>query len=209
VQRTYVLNDEAALVICDYGAGKRPETPFPYFAEAWTGEEYQAAATLIYAGMVREGVEAFENVRRRYDGERRNPWDEPECGHHYARAMSAWSGVLALGGFRYHGAEKMVSVMPRVNLAKFVCFWSAAPGWGMFSQVTDGARRRVTLSVTEGSLPLRSISLAPGPPPSPSAKLNGRTLRLSRAALRSGEGVVFTFAQELTLHPGEEVVLLA
>ena len=46
--------------------------------------------------MVREGVETFENSRRRYDGERRNPWDEAECGHHYARAMSAWSGVLAL-----------------------------------------------------------------------------------------------------------------
>ena len=79
-----------------------PRFPFPYYAEAWTGLEYQAAATMIYAGMVREGVEAFENSRRRYDGERRNPWDEAECGHHYARAMSAWSGVLALSGFRYH-----------------------------------------------------------------------------------------------------------
>jgi non-lysosomal glucosylceramidase len=59
VQRTYVLNDEAALVVCDYGTGKRPEVPFPYFAEAWTGLEYQAAATMIYAGMVREGVECI------------------------------------------------------------------------------------------------------------------------------------------------------
>ncbi len=63
VQRTYVLNDEAALVVCDYGTGKRPEVPFPYFAEAWTGLEYQAAATMIYAGMVREGVEVFDNSR--------------------------------------------------------------------------------------------------------------------------------------------------
>ena len=54
---------------------------------------------MIFAGMVNEGVECITNVRHRYDGERRNPWDEAECGHHYARAMSAWSGIIALSGF--------------------------------------------------------------------------------------------------------------
>jgi hypothetical protein len=208
VQRTYVLNDEAALVVCDYGTGKRPEVPFPYFAEAWTGLEYQAAATMIYAGMVREGVEAFENSRRRYDGERRNPWDEAECGHHYARAMSAWSGVLALSGFRYHGAEKSASIAPRLNVGnvgKFSCFWSAAPAWGTFTHAADSGRRRVSLAVAEGNLPLRSITLAPGPAATPSATLNGRPLVLSH----DREGVVFTFAEELTIHAGEELVLLA
>ena len=206
VQRTYVLNDEAALVVCDYGTGKRPEVPFPYFAEAWTGLEYQAAATMIYAGMVREGIEAFENSRRRYDGERRNPWDEAECGHHYARAMSAWSGVLALSGFRYHAAEKSVTIMPRLNsgnVGKFVCFWSAAPAWGTFTHAADSARRRVTLAVTEGNLPLRNIVLAPGP--HVTAILQGRPLVLSR----DRDGAVFTFAEEVTIHAGEELVLHA
>jgi len=203
VQRTYVLNDEAALVVCDYGTGKRPEVPFPYFAEAWTGLEYQAAATLIFAGMVREGVEAFENSRRRYDGERRNPWDEAECGHHYARAMSAWSGIVALGGFHYHGAEKNAVIMPRISMGtgKFVCFWSAAPAWGTFTHAADSGRRRVTLAVTEGSLPLRSITLAPGAAVTPSAALNGRDVKLISPA--------FTFSEELTIRAGEELVLLA
>ena len=44
MQRTYVLNDEAALVVCDYGKAERPHVPFPYYAEAWTGLEYLAAA---------------------------------------------------------------------------------------------------------------------------------------------------------------------
>jgi hypothetical protein len=200
VQRTYVLNDEAALVVCDYGTGKRPEVPFPYFAEAWTGLEYQAAATLIYAGMVREGVEVFENSRRRYDGERRNPWDEAECGHHYARAMSAWSGVLALSGFRYHGAEKNAVIMPRLNRDKFSCFWSAAPAWGTFTHTAESTRRRVTLAVAEGSLPLRSVSLAPGQAAKPSATLNGRAIALIAPA--------FTFADEIVIRAGEELVLL-
>ena len=79
----------------------RPRIPFPYYAEAWTGIEYLVAAQFIHAGMVREGVETVEDVRRRHDGERRNPWDEPECGHHYARAMSAWAPLLALSGYLY------------------------------------------------------------------------------------------------------------
>ncbi len=221
VQRTYALNDEAALVVCDYGTGKRPEIPFPYYAEAWTGLEYQAAATMIHWGMVREGVEAFENSRRRYDGERRNPWDEAECGHHYARAMSAWSGVLALGGFRYHAAEKSVTIMPRVDMgaARFQSFWSSASAWGTFTHAVDAGSRRVTIAVTEGSLRLRSIVMVPWPSAGASATLQGRAIPLRRAGLayptrdqapsRDREGAVFTFTEDLTIHAGEELVLNA
>src|SRR5262249_1549452 len=56
VQRIYALNDEAAVLICDYGKTERPKVPFPYYAEAWTGIEYLYASQLIYAGMVNEGV---------------------------------------------------------------------------------------------------------------------------------------------------------
>jgi hypothetical protein len=44
---------------------------------------------MLPAGLAAEGVEGISSTRRRYDGERRNPWDEAECGHHYARAMAA------------------------------------------------------------------------------------------------------------------------
>ena len=208
VQRTYVLNDEAALVVCDYGAGKRPEIPFPYFAESWTGQEYQAAATMIYAGMVREGVECFENTRRRHDGERRNPWDEPECGHHYARAMSAWSGVLALSGFLYHAADKRLSLAPRVNVQKFSGFWSVAAGWGTFVQATEANHRRVTISVAEGSLPLQEVALAGAARGGLSASLSSRPLTLAPPD-RERLGVLFRFAEPVAIHPGEALVLIA
>ena len=42
VERTYALNDEAAVVVCDYGKAERPHIPFPYYAEAWTGQEYSS-----------------------------------------------------------------------------------------------------------------------------------------------------------------------
>ncbi|HMF77536.1 MAG TPA: GH116 family glycosyl-hydrolase, partial [Bryobacteraceae bacterium] len=82
VQRTFALNDEAALVICDYATAPRPRIPFPYFAEVMTGFEYTAATHMLFEGMLSEGTECVASIRERYDGERRNPWDEAECGHH-------------------------------------------------------------------------------------------------------------------------------
>ena len=105
VQRTFALNNESAMVICDYGKAERPRIPFPYYAEVMTGFEYSTAAHMLYAGLIREGIECIADIRARYDGLKRNPWDEAECGHHYARAMAAWSGVLALSGFRYHAPK--------------------------------------------------------------------------------------------------------
>jgi uncharacterized protein (DUF608 family) len=152
VERTYVLNDEPALMVCDYGQAERPHVPFPYYAESWTGLEYLAAAHLLFAGMTREGVEAVRNVRARYDGERRNPWNEPECGHHYARAMSSWSTLLAASGFRYHGGRQSVVIQAAPG---FRCFWSTATGWGAFHVTAAGA----TLRVDHGTLPVRTATV--------------------------------------------------
>jgi hypothetical protein len=133
VERTFALNDEAALVISDYGRGVRPDVPFPYFAEVMTGFEYTAASQMIFAGMVHEGIECITNIRRRYDGERRNPWDEAECGSHYARAMAAWSGVLALSGFRYDGPNQQIWALPRLPAPGFRSVWATGTGWGSFA----------------------------------------------------------------------------
>jgi uncharacterized protein (DUF608 family) len=206
VQRIFALNDEAALVICDYGAGKRPKVPFPYYAEVMTGFEYSAAALMLYAGMLREGVECIENIRRRYDGERRNPWDEAECGHHYARAMAAWSGILALSGFRYHGGERRVTVRPRGYQASFFCFWSCGSGWGSFTQQARKGRIHFALSVTEGTLACRSVELVPlRATGASSASVAGKTVghRVERDAL----GSIFRFTEDVEIRPGDELVL--
>ena len=154
VQRIFALNDEAALVIADYGKGTRPRIPFPYYAEVMTGFEYSTAAQFIYAGMNAQGLECIENIRRRYDGQRRNPWNEAECGHHYARAMAAWSGILALSGFSYDAAAQRLEVKPRRRLALFRSFWSTASGWGWFEL---GAK--LTIHVEQGSLTISDVQL--------------------------------------------------
>jgi uncharacterized protein (DUF608 family) len=159
VQRIYAVNDEPAVLICDYGKADRPRIPFPYYAEAWTGLEYMVGSQMMYAGMTKEGVQVFQNARLRHDGERRNPWDEPECGHHYARAMSAWSGVVALSGFLYHGAEGSVRVTPRLPGASVKCFWSTGTGWGMYERVKTGKGVKLSIQVLHGTLPCRECGL--------------------------------------------------
>ncbi len=148
VERTYALNDEAALLVCDYGKAERPRIPFPYYAETWTGIEYLVAAQMRFAGMTREALEIYRNARLRFDGEKRNPWDEPECGHHYARAMSAWSGMLAMSGFRYHGGEQAVEIQAP---ASHRSLWATGTGWGTFQVTAAGA----TLHVEHGTLQVR------------------------------------------------------
>jgi len=157
--RTFVLNDEAAVVICDYGKSERPRIPFPYYAEAWTGLEYVLASLMMHWGMVERGIECVRNVRTRFDGERRNPWDEPEYGHHYARAMSSWSTVVALSGFLYDGARGSVIAVPRIAHADFRCFWATGTGWGSFSYRQHADGTRFTIQVLSGTLPCSSFEI--------------------------------------------------
>jgi len=87
--RSYVLGGERALRMASYPHG-RPERPFPYFSEVMTGFEYTAAIGMLYENMEAPGLECIADIRARYDGAKRSPFDEAECGHHYARAMAAW-----------------------------------------------------------------------------------------------------------------------
>lgn len=203
VQRIYALNDESAILICDYGKGVRPRIPFPYYAEAWTGIEYLVGTQFFYAGMISQGLQTIEDVRKRFDGERRNPWDEPECGHHYARAMSAWSTVVALSGFHYNGATKSLSLLPRAETETFRCLWSTGNGWGMFTSARENGRRRTEIVVTEGSLQVRSMRLKRSGEAT-SVKLNGENL--AHEATKQGEVTSIALSRGVVL-AGEATIV--
>ena len=130
VQRVYGLSDEAGLVLCAWPRGDKPLIPFVYSDEIWTGVEFQAAASMIYSGLVDEGLQVTRAVRDRHDGLKRNPWADHESGVHYARAMSSWAVLLALSGFEYDGIEHQMGFTPRVQPDDFRTFWSCGSGWG-------------------------------------------------------------------------------
>ncbi len=154
-QRAYAVNDEAALLQCTWPRGGRPPYPFPYADECWTGSEYAVAGLLFYEGYVDEGVAVVEAVRARHDGIRRNPWNEPECGNHYARALSSWALLLALSGYAYHGPRGALRFAPRIAQDNFRCLFTAGRAWG--SVAIRGAR--ATLTVRGGQLRLRTLEI--------------------------------------------------
>jgi uncharacterized protein (DUF608 family) len=142
-QRTYALNGEAGLLLCSWPHGGRPRFPFVYSDEVWTGIEYQVAAHLIYEGAVAEGLELVAAVQARHDGIRRNPWDEVECGHHYARSMASWALLTALSGFQCDMSGGTISFAPALGAStqpdEFRCFWSCGRGWGTYTQRRDAS----------------------------------------------------------------------
>lgn len=178
-QRTYVLNGEAGLVLCTWPHGGRPRFPFVYSDEVWTGIEYQVASHLIYEGWLDDGLEIVRAVRERHDGLRRNPWDEVECGHHYARSMASWGLLLALSGFHCDVAAGSLSFAPAYSRDDFRCFFSAGLAWGRFAQRSKTNGLHVKITVEQGHYELRQMSLAPtGRVAAATAKLNDRPLGL-------------------------------
>ena len=212
LQRTYALNDEGGVVVATYPLGKRPEIPFPYFGEIWTGMDYQFAASLAFEGMMTEALNVVESTRRRFDGERRNPWNEPECGHHYARALASWGCFAAWSGFRYSAPERELTLMPRTRRQAFRCFWSVPSGWGSFTHTLKPQGQSVEVQVAEGTIAVARLAvngLAKGQFNKVSARLGTEVLR---ASVKTGTARrVIAFDREIAVTPGNplDVMLTA
>jgi len=152
--RSFALGDESALLMASYPKD-RPTNPFPYFTEVMTGFEYTAAIGMLYESQVDNGLQCIKNIRDRYDGRKRSPFDEAECGHHYARAMASWAAVLALTGFSYSGVENTMTFAPKDG----TFFWSNGYAWGSCSLQRKKKGVSVELSVLHGELALSRFVL--------------------------------------------------
>ena len=135
--RVFADGDETGLVVCGWPHGGRPSVPVRYCDEVWTGVEYQVAAHCLYEGLTEEALRIVSAVRQRYDGTRRNPFNEVECGDHYVRAMAGWSLLDAYTGFGYNAATRRVRVGRRTGRFPFV----AGTGWGTVTIAEDGTFR--------------------------------------------------------------------
>lgn len=155
--RSYVLGDEKALLMASYPNGNRPARPFPYALEVMTGMEYTAAVGLLYEGQRAEGLDVISAIRERYDGQRRNPFDEAECGHHYVRAMASWGAVPALTGFAYDGVDRSIRFAAATESTTW--FWSNGYAWGTVTQTPSAEGVSVDLEVVEGELTFDRLAL--------------------------------------------------
>jgi uncharacterized protein (DUF608 family) len=152
-RRSYVLGHESALLMVDYPPHvKREVNPFIYATESMTGFEYTAAIGMIYEDMTVEGLVCIRNIRDRFDGIRRSPFDEAEAGHHYARAMASWTAIPALGRFHYSAVEGEISF----GFQGGTQFWSTGHAWGT---ARIGGEGEVYLKVMGGAIRFSRLSV--------------------------------------------------
>ena len=151
-QRVYAINDEGGLLLASWPRGGRPAIPFVYSDEVWTGVEHQVAASLVYAGLPAEALRIEHALRGRYDGTARSPWNEIECGNHYARSLASWALLLAFSGAQWDAPSGTLSFDP-VRDGRYL--FTAGTAWG--SVRVDGDT--LTLHVAGGTLSLQRLVL--------------------------------------------------
>lgn len=126
----YALGNEGGLLLCTWPGNDEPSLPFVYSNEVWTGIEYQVASHLMMMGEVEKGLDIVQEARNRYDGSIRNPFNEYECGHWYARALASYSLLQGLTGLRYDALDKTLHLDSRIG-SDFQCFISTETGYGL------------------------------------------------------------------------------
>jgi len=151
---SYALGKEGGLLLCTWPKGGKLSLPFVYSDEVWTGIEYQVASHLMLMGKVTEGLEIVRLCRDRYDGRVRNPFNEYECGHWYARAMSSYGMLEGLTGVRYDAVDKTLYIDSKIG--DFTSFLSTDTGFG---NVTLKAGK-ASLHVAYGKIEINKIKLS-------------------------------------------------
>jgi len=150
----YALGHEGGLLLCTWPKGGKLSLPFVYSDEVWTGIEYQVASHLMLMGRVAEGLEVVRLCRDRYDGRVRNPFNEYECGHWYARAMSSYGLLQGLTGVRYDAVDRTLFVDSKIG--DFTSFISTATGFGTVSQKAG----KVMLTVVYGNIEVHKVLIS-------------------------------------------------
>jgi hypothetical protein len=155
---SFAAGRDGGLLLCTWPRGGKLTLPFVYSDEVWTGIEYQVASHLMMLGHVAEGLEIVRLCRARYDGRVRNPFDEYECGHFYARAMASYALLQGLTGARYDAVDRVLHLAPRIA-GDFRAFLSTATGYG-----TVGVRAgKPFLDVKAGTIEVREIAYVAAP----------------------------------------------
>lgn len=125
---SYACGKEGGLLLCTWPKGGQLSLPFVYSNEVWTGIEYQVSSHLMMKGEVEKGLDIVRECRKRYDGVVRNPFNEYECGHWYARAMSSYALLEGLTGVRYDAVDQTLYIDSKVG--DFTSFLSTETGFG-------------------------------------------------------------------------------
>ena len=218
--RWYAMPGEAGLLMCtfprvdwDYAQakGKGPDWAAGYFNECMNGFEYQAAGHMIWEGLVTQGLAVTRAVHDRYHPSRRNPWNEVECGDHYARSMASYGVFLAACGFEYHGPNGHLGFAPRVfqngsNPGDFKAAFTTAEGWGTFSQKAAANGMSCRIALKSGKLLVRTLSLdVPEGVSIGRAEVRVHGKRLETQIQQTGRRVMLSLKKQVSVRANQDI----
>jgi uncharacterized protein (DUF608 family) len=169
--RPYALPGEGGMIMNtnprneDVPYGVKDAWQVTYFHECMSGFEHQVASHMMAEGMVEESLILTRTVHDRYSANKRNPFNEVECSDHYARAMASYGTFITACGFTYHGPKREIGFAPKLNADNFKAAFTAAEGWGTYSQVKKGKSLECTIDVKSGRLVVKTIRLEKGGKP--------------------------------------------
>jgi hypothetical protein len=163
--RPYALPGEGGLVMNTNPKnearpyGEKITWQLGYFHECMSGFEHQVAAHMMAEGMVDEALVLTRMIHDRYHAGKRNPFNEIECSDHYARAMASYGSFITACGFEYHGPKGYMRFAPKMGAENFKAPFTAAAGWGSYTQKIGKQHLDAKLTVAYGSLTLQAFSL--------------------------------------------------
>jgi uncharacterized protein (DUF608 family) len=152
---SFALGNEGGLLLCTWPKGGALTLPFVYSNEVWTGIEYQVASHLMLMGEVQAGLDIVREVRKRYDGRIRNPFNEYECGHWYARALASYGLLQGLTGIRYDAVDQTLYIDSKIG-NDFQCFLATEKGYGLAGLKNS----RPFLNVVEGDISVKKCMVS-------------------------------------------------
>ncbi len=205
--RQFACEDEPGLIITTWPAGGRPKEPMLYCDEIWTSHEYQMAALMLREGMVEPALELVRAARSRYDGVRRNPFNEIECGDHYARPMISWSLLEAATGFFWSAPEQLMRISPALSPDCMRAFFIAGTGWGQIEQLRDDAGQTNAVRCAWGVVSVRRLELGVAAEPAKiEARLDGQPVQVASSEFADSL-VRIEFADTVHIHCGQSLTV--
>jgi hypothetical protein len=159
-ERWFARPGEAGLFTCTWPKSEFLSEGVRYKSEVWTGIEYQVAGNMVWEGMVDEALTICRGVHDRYHPAKHNPFNEVECGDHYARAMASWGVYTALAGYEYHGPKGHIGFAPRITPESFRAAFTTAESWGLFTQKLDDKKQYEQIKLRWGQLNVKSLAFA-------------------------------------------------
>ena len=205
-EMVFVKPGEAGLIICTYPLGSRLPQPLRYRNTIMMGFDYNVANQMLTRGMLTEGFAIYRAYYDNYDGAKHNPWNEQQCGDHYARAMAAWGGLVAISGYVYDGPAGKIGFAPRYKPEDFRAFFTAAGGWGSLVQKRTAKSQSNRIDVKWGDLRVRTLIFeVPEGKKLTEAAVTAGDKRIKTTFKQAGSRVTLSLAAEVTAKAGQSI----